>query len=167
MKRTLFAPRCLQTNAHPCRSMDATDWTAAGNAATCETLYNLEHKEHSAVFRTARGAVQTRREARKLGVMNIYDSVHIGMQLERRWVGSGGLRNARHGDSLALARSAVPHVAQGRQRRRASVAVWSRKPSRSGQENRRGLVKKTSASKVSKLYRISNVAVWTGGWGHS
>ena len=56
----------------------------AGGAATCETLYNLEHKEHSAVFKTARGAVQTRREARKLGVMNIYDSVHIGMQLERR-----------------------------------------------------------------------------------
>ena len=35
-----------------------------------------------------------------------------------------GLRNARRGDSLALARSAAPHVAQGRRRRRASVAVW-------------------------------------------
>ena len=51
-------------------------------------------------------------------------------------------------------------MAQGRQRRRASVAVWSRKPLRSGQENRRGLVKKTSASKVYKLYRVSHVALW-------
>ena len=32
-------------------------------------------------------------------------------------------RNARHGDSLATARSAVSHVAHGRLRRRASVAV--------------------------------------------
>ena len=98
------------------------------------TLYQLQYRERSAVFTTARSVVQTRQGVRKLGVMNIYDSVHIGMQLERRWVGSSGLRNSRHGDSFALARSAVPHVVQGRKRRQASVEVWSRKASWSGQK---------------------------------
>ena len=48
------------------------------------TLYQLQYRERSAVFTTARSVVQTRQGVRKLGVMNIYDSVHIGMQLERR-----------------------------------------------------------------------------------
>ena len=45
----------------------------------------VEHRERSAVFTwTSRQAVQTGQGVRKLGGTNIYDSVHIGMQLQRR-----------------------------------------------------------------------------------